>query len=135
MSKKLFYSVLVVFFVALPMYAFGPLPRIIYLHKVSISPHPPVPPIRPLDLGDEAVMLFSAELLDDEVHLVALDAAENVEITILRGDSEIYSSLEDFVGMDEEFSISTLGWQDGDYSLCITYGDVTLLGYFSFGDN
>jgi len=104
-------------------------------------PPPPILPLTPTPTNqdssirlrieeEDTIILFSAELQDDGLVLTALDAVAGVEITVTQADAVVYSSNEFFVGMDEEISISTEGWDKGDYTITITYGDILLTGYF-----
>ncbi len=107
--------------------------KITLLQYVRYRPTNPPPPITPLDRGKTREVLFCTELQNDELLLTSLDSVGDVGIVVSGPDAVVYSATESFVGMDERISISTQGWEKGDYTLCITCGDISFVGSFSIG--
>lgn len=109
------------------------------MYKITLSryvvPQPtnPPPPVTPLDPGKTRGVLFLSELQENDLVLTPLDSVGNVRIAVTQADRDVYSSTESFVGRNETIRISTLGWESGNYTLCITYGGVTLTGSFVIG--
>lgn len=109
------------------------------MDKITLSryvvPQPtnPPPPITPLDPGDTRGVLFLSEQYKEQLVLTPLDSVGDVGIVVTQAGAVVYSSAESFVGRNETIRISTLGWESGNYTLCITYGGVTLTGSFVIG--
>ena len=97
------------------------------------QPTNPPPPITPLDPGDTRGVLFLSEQYKEQLVLTPLDSVGDVGIVVTQAGAVVYSSAESFVGRNETIRISTMGWESGNYTLCITYGGVTLTGSFVIG--